>query len=149
MSASNAAENSLLLLIFNNTAFANVGNAGGLLPSSVAGSLFIALHTADPGEAGDQTTSEATYTGYARVGVARSGAGWTVSGTAPTQAANAAAVAFAQCTAGANTITHFSIGLATSGASVILASGALDASLAVSNLITPSFGIGVLKATLD
>lgn len=149
MSASNAFENSLLLLIFNNTALANVGNAGGLLPSSVAGSLFVALHTADPGEAGDQTTSEATYTGYARVGVARSGAGWTVSGTAPTQAANAAAVAFAACTAGSNTITHFSIGLVTSGASVIVASGVLTASLAVSAGITPSFAIGQLSASLD
>jgi hypothetical protein len=149
MSASNAAENSLLLLLFNNTAFANIGNAGGLLPSSVAGSRFVALHTADPGEAGDQLTSEATYTGYARAAVARSGAGWTVSGTAPTQAANAAAVTFAQCTGGSNTITHFSIGLVTSGASVIVASGALDAPLAVSNLITPNFPIGTLKATLD
>lgn len=149
MSASNAAENSLLLLLFQNTAFANVGNAGGLLPSSVAGSLFVALHTADPGEAGDQTTSEATYTGYARVGVARSSGGWTVSGTAPTQAANAAAVGFAACTAGSNTITHFSIGLVTSGASVIVASGVLTASLAVSAGITPSFAIGALTTTLD
>jgi hypothetical protein len=149
MSASNAAENSLLLLLFNNTAFANVGNAGGILPSSVAGSLFVALHTADPGEAGDQTTSEATYTGYARVAVARSGAGWTVSGTAPTQVANAAAVTFGLCTAGSSTCTYFSVGLVTSGASVIVASGILTASLAVTVGITPSFAIGALTVTLD
>jgi len=139
----------LLLLLFNNTALANVGNAAGLQPSGVAGSFFVALHTADPGEAGDQTTSEATYTSYARVAVARSSAGWTVSGTAPTQAANAAAVTFAQCTGGSNVITYFSIGLITSGASVIVASGVLTASLTVSNLITPSFAIGSLVATLD
>lgn len=149
MSAPNAFENDVLLLIFNNTAIANVGNAGGLLPSSVAGSLYVALHTADPGETGTQATSEATYTSYARVAVARSGAGWTVSGTAPTKAANAAAVSFPQCTGGSNTITHFSVGLEVSGATRMVASGALDASLAVSNLITPSFAIGALAVNLD
>ncbi len=117
--------------------------------STGAGSLYIALHTADPGEAGDQTTSETTYTGYARVAVARSGAGWTVSGTAPTQAANAAVVTFGLCTVGTPTITHFSVGFASSGASVILDSGPLTASLAVSPGITPNFAIGALVVTLD
>jgi len=149
MSASNAFESQLMLLIFNNTNAANVGDATGLRGSTTAGSLFIALHTADPGEAGDQTTSEATYTGYARVAVARSGAGFTVSGTAPTQAANAAAVTFGACTAGSSTCTYFSVGVATSGASVIIASGALTASLAVTAGITPSFAIGALVVTLD
>lgn len=149
MSASNSFENSLLLLIFNNTNIANIGDATGLRGSSTVGSLFVALHTADPGEAGDQTTSEATYTSYARVAVARSGAGFTVSGTAPTQVANAAATGFPACTGGSNTITHFSVGVATSGASVILVSGALTASLAVSSGITPSFAIGALVATVD
>ena len=149
MSASNASENSILLLLYNNTNFANLGDATGLRGSTTAGSFFIALHTADPGEAGDQTTSEATYTSYARVAVARSSAGFTVSGTAPTQVANAAAVTFAACTGGTNTITHFSVGLATSGASVIVNSGALTASLAVSNGITPSFAIGQLTVTCD
>jgi len=149
MSASNAFENQLLLLIFNNTNAANVGDATGLRGSTTAGNLFIALHTADPGEAGDQTTSEATYTGYARVAVARSGAGFTVSGTAPTQAANAAAVTFGACTAGSSTCTYFSVGVATSGASVIIASGVLTAQLAVTAGITPSFAIGALVVTLD
>jgi hypothetical protein len=149
MSASNAFENSCLLLLFNNTAIANYGDAPGILGSAAAGSLFVALHTADPGEAGTQTTSEATYTGYARVAVARSGAGWTVSGTAPTQAANAAAVTFGLDTVGSETITHFSVGRDTSGAGQILASGVLNASLAVSPGITPSFAIGQLTVTLD
>ena len=75
MSKSNACENSLLLLIFNNTDFALVGDAGGLQNSATAGNLYFSLHTADPGEAGDQTTSEITYTSYARVAVARSAHG--------------------------------------------------------------------------
>lgn len=149
MSASNTFEAAILNLLLNNTNIANLGDATGVRGSTTAGSTFVALHTADPGEAGDQTTSEATYTGYARVAVARSGSAWTVSGTAPTTAANAAAVNFAACTAGSNTITHFSVGFATSGASTIIVSGALTASLAVSAGITPSFAIGALTATCD
>lgn len=149
MSASNAFENSMLLLLFQNSNIANLGDATGVRGSATAGNLYVALHTADPGEAGDQTTSEATYTGYARVAVVRSSSGWTVSGTAPTQAANAAAVTFGACTAGSNTLNYFSVGFASSGASVILSSGALTASLAVSAGITPSFAIGQLAVTLD
>ena len=54
MSKSNAFENSLLQLLFNNVDIANIGDAGGLQNSAVAGSFYLALHTADPGEAGDQ-----------------------------------------------------------------------------------------------
>lgn len=149
MSASNAFENDLLLLLLNNTNIANLGDVTGVRGSSTAGSVYVALHTADPGEAGNQTTSEATYTGYSRVAVARSGAGWTISGTAPTQAANAAAVNFPACTGGSNTLNYFSIGRDSSGAGEILVSGALTASLAVSAGITPSFAIGALVATCD
>lgn len=149
MSASNAFEAALLDLVYLNTNIANIGDATGLRGSTTAGSFYVALHTADPGEAGDQTTSEATYTGYARVAVPRSGSGFTRSGTAPTQVANAAAVNFAACTGGSNTITYFSVGLASSGASIIVLSGALGASLAVSNGITPSFAIGTLSNTMD
>jgi hypothetical protein len=44
-------------------------------------SRFIRL---TPTDAGSQTSSEATYTSYARVAVARTTGGWTVSGTSPT-----------------------------------------------------------------
>mgnify|MGYP000650276063 CR=1 FL=1 len=90
MSKGNTFENDLLLLIFNNTDAALIGDATGLRGSSTAGSLYVSLHTGDPGEAGNQTTNECAYGSYARVAVARSGAGWTVSGTAPTQVVNAA-----------------------------------------------------------
>jgi hypothetical protein len=149
MSASNTFESDVLLLLFNNTNIANLGDATGVRGSSTAGSIFVALHTADPGEAGNQTTSEIAYTGYARVAVARSGAGFTVSGTAPTQVVNAAAVTFGACTAGSGTATHFSFGRDTSGTGEILLSGALTASLAISAGITPSAAIGALVATCD
>lgn len=146
MSMTNAFETALLNHYFVNATHANVGDVAGLLASAAAGSLYVSLYTADPGEAGDQTTNEATYTGYARVAVARSGAGWTVSGS---NVSNAAAVPFGACTAGTNTITHFGIGSASSGAGNLFMSGAVTAPLAVSSGITPSFAIGELDVNAD
>jgi hypothetical protein len=146
MSMSNAAEAALLDLLFLNTDWANIGDAGGLQNSAAAGSFYIALHTADPGEAGDQTTNEIAYTSYARVAVARSGAGGSRSGST---ISNAALVQFPQCTGGSGTATHFSIGTASSGAGSIVLSGALSSSLAISNGIQPQFAIGALTATAD
>jgi len=132
---SNAAETDLLNNWFKAIA----------LPWNAITDLFLSLHTADPGEAGSQTTSEATYTGYARIAVAR-GVGWTVSGNSVT---NAALAQFVACSAGSNTITHVAIGTLTSGAGQILVSGALNASLAVSAGIQPQFSAGVLSLTAD
>lgn len=149
MSKSNTWESDLLLLVFNNTNSALIGDATGLRGSSTAGSLYVGLHTADPGETGDQTTNETSYTSYARVAVARTSGGWTISGTAPTQAANTAAITFPQCTGGSATITHVGCGTASSGAGKLLYSGALTSNLAVSTNITPSFAIGALVFTED
>jgi hypothetical protein len=146
MSKTNTFENELLAHIFTNADIADIGDAAGLQNSAAAGSLYVSLHTADPGEAGDQTTSETSYTGYARVAVARSGSGWTVSGN---QVQNAAAVTFGQCTAGSATITHFGVGASSSGAGKLMYKGALSSSLAVSNGITPSFAINALTITED
>lgn len=149
MSKSDTWESDLLKLVFNNTTSALIGDATGIVGSTAAGSLYVSLHTADPGETGTQATSEATYTGYARVAVARTSGGWTISGTAPTQAANAAVITFPACTAGSNTITHIGIGASSSAAGKLLYSGALTASLAVSNGITPQFNIGGAIFTED
>jgi hypothetical protein len=119
---SNSFETALLNLLFANSNIANYGDATGIRGSTTAGSLFVALHTADPGEAGVQTTNEVSYTGYARVAVARSGSGWTVSGAT---VSNAAAVIFGQCTAGSATAKFWSIGRDTSGTGDILACGPL------------------------
>jgi len=139
MSKSNTFESELLALIFNNTDIADIGDAGGLQNSATAGSLYVALHTADPGEAGTAATNETTYTDYARVAVARTSGGWTVSGNTVT---NTAQITFPQCGATGATITHASITTASSGASKILYSGALSSSLAVANQITPFFAAG-------
>lgn len=146
MSMTNAAETALLTLLFNNTDWANIGDAAGLQNSAAAGSFYVSLHTADPTETGTQTSSEAAYTGYARVAVARSGAGWTVSAD---NVSNAAAVTFGACTAGSSSVTHFGIGTDLSGAGNLILKGALTATLAVSAGITPSFAIGELDVNLD
>ena len=146
MSMSNASETNLLLLLFNNTDWANVGDAAGLQNSAAAGSFYVALHTADPGDAGNQLTNEVSYTGYARVAVARTAGGWTVSGN---QVSNTATVQFGECTAGSATATHFSVGLLTSGAGDILYSGSLSASRSISSGITPLFNAGALQGTID
>lgn len=134
MSKGNTTENDVLGYIFKATSF----------PWDSETNLAIHLHTADPGEAGTSVTSEATYTNYAKVTVARSAGGWTVSGN---QASNAALIQFPQCGASGNTITHVSITPDTT--TQILYSGALNSSLAVANLIQPQFSIGALVITED
>lgn len=143
MSLGDTFENDLLKLILQATAIANIADNAATSPLT---NLYISLHTADPGEAGTQQTSEATYTSYARVPVARTSGGWSVSANV---GSNVATVAFPACTGGTNTITYAVIGTASSGTGKILVSGALSASLAVSNGITPQFTAGQLTFTMD
>lgn len=147
MSKSNTFENDLLLLLFNNTAIALIGDSSGVQPSATAGSLYISLHTSDPGEAGSQNTNETAYTNYARQAVARSGSGWTVSGNT---VSNAALIQFPTCGASGATITHFGVGCESgTGAGKLLYSGELSSPLAVSSGIQPQFAIGELDVTED
>jgi len=152
MSLSNSAETGILELIFENddtnAVIAALGD--GLVASTTAGSLHVSLHTGDPGEAGDQTTNEVTtgeYDNYSRQAVARSAAGWTVSGS---NCSNAAVIAFTAGTGGTGAnATHFAIGTAASGAGNLLCTGALDATLAVGDGVTPTFAIGALDIDAD
>lgn len=105
--------------------------------------LDLHLHTANPGDAGNSSTSEATYTGYALVTVGRAPADWTVTGD---QVTTDNLIQFPQCTAGANTITHLSV--TPQGSTVILARATLVSSLAVSAGITPQIAAGDLDFTL-
>lgn len=149
MAMTNAAAHALALLIFNNTGWANIGDATGLVPSTTAGSFYGSLHTADPGVSGTQTTSEAAYTGYGtRPGVARSGAGWTVNATTGV-VTNAAAISWPACTAGTSTVTFVGWGTAATAAGNLIASGAQSPSLSVSTGITPTAAIGAITITVS
>ena len=143
MSKGNAHETAYLSLIFNATTFADLAENDTTSPAT---SLYVALHTADPGEAGTQATNECTYGAYARVAVVRSGSGWTVSGN---QVSNAAAIDFAEATSGSETASHFSVGTTSTGATMLLYSAALDTSRLITTGVTPSFAIGALVITED
>jgi len=131
MSKGNTYENDLLKLLFNATAIANIADNAASSPLT---NLAVALHTADPGEAGDQTTSEATYTSYARVNVARTSGGWTVTANSVSPVAT---ISFPACTGGTNTITHFSVGATGGGATKIFYSGTVTPNMSVSTGVTP------------
>lgn len=143
MSKGNTFENDLLKLIFNATAIANIADNASASPLT---SLYVSLHTGDPGEAGNQTTNECAYGSYARVAVARTAVGWTVSTNTAT---NGALVQFPECTSGSETITHVAIGTDLSGTGKILYKGALTASRSVSSGIQPQFAASGLSIVED
>lgn len=137
MSKGNTFENDILKLVFNATAIANIADNASSSPLT---NLYVGLHTADPGEAGDQTTSEISYTGYARVAVARTSSGWTVTNNSVSPNSD---VTFGAMTAGSGgTATHASIGTASSGTGKLLYSGSLSPTIAVSNGVTPIIKAG-------
>jgi len=141
-SVSNTFANEMALLLFNNDDIANVGDVAGIQNSATPGSLFVALHTADPGDAGNAATSEAAYPSYARVAVPRSVLGWTV---LLRNATNTSDIVFpTRSGVGLETLTHWSIVKETSGASVILFKGALTDSLDVTNNVAPRITAGSL-----
>ena len=118
----NASSSDGLKLTYNATPIANIADNASVSPLV---SIFIAGHSADPGAAGDQTTSEIAYTGYARATVARTTGGFTVA-TPASGGASVALVSSASlgaCTAGSGTMTHFSTGVAVSGVSKVLHRG--------------------------
>ena len=143
MSATNTTETAVLNLIFKGTTWTNIADNAA---SSPATSFYISLHTADPGETGDQSTSESAYTGYARVAVTRDGTGWTVSGGS---ASNTAQITFGQCTASPVNITHVGLGLASSSTGTLLLSNALSSTLTMAAGVTPIFSAGQLVFTCD
>jgi len=125
MSKTNTHENELQVFVFNATP-----------PPSLVGvtTFYISLHTADPTEAGLQTTDEATYGAYARVAVLRSAAGFVVTGNTVNLATTAI---FPQCTSGNIMITHAGIGTSPTGTGTLLYSGIVTPNLQVQLGITP------------
>jgi len=134
--------NSLLDLILRGTAIADIADNDATSPAT---NLYISLHTADPGVGGSQLTNEASYTGYARLAIDRTGTGWDAA--AAGASVNASLAQFAECTAGSATVTHVAIGKASSGAGLVLYAGALSASRAISAGIQPQFADSALTVT--
>jgi hypothetical protein len=112
----------------------DIGDATGLRGSGDAGQLFLALHSADPGEVGTQATSEVTYTGYARVAVVRSEAGFVAAAASEGVTKE---MDFPACTEGSVTATHFSVGSAATGAGLVLHKGELFPPMRIFAGVTP------------
>jgi hypothetical protein len=128
---SDTTENAILLLIFNATAWANYADNAATSPQT---QIAVALHTADPGDTGSMSTSETSYTSYARQNVNRNSGGWTVTNNSVSPAAN---IDFATGTGGSGTVTHGSTGKTGGGAAVILIVGTVTPNVAVGNGIIP------------
>jgi hypothetical protein len=142
MSISDTSENAILALIFNATTWANYANNATTTPET---NIICALHTADPGDAGTQSTSEATYTNYGRVNVLRTSGGWTVTANSVSPVA---AINFPAGTGGSGTVTFFSTGKSGGGATPILFSGTVTPNIATGNGVTPSLSTAT-TITLD
>lgn len=137
MSKSDYWENGLLKLLFNATALANIADNAASSPLT---NLYISLHTADPGDSGSQTTSETAYTSYARVAVARTTGGWTVTTNSVSPVAN---ITFPTCTASPGAaVTYAGIGTAVSGAGNLLYSGVLSSPITVAISAAPVIASG-------
>ena len=135
MSFSNSAESDINNYIFKGINVSWDGNTD----------LWLALHTADPGEAGSAVTNEAAYGGYARVTMTRA-SDFTVSGAT---VKNASIKQFPLCTSGSATCTHMSIVTSSSGAGTIIVSGELTDTVNVNINIQPQFAADALVFVLD
>ena len=132
MSKSDFLENAFLNLIYRGVAIPNIADNAATSPLT---NIQVALHTADPGDAGNQSTSEVAYTGYARVAVPRSTGAWsaaTAGSVSPT-----ANIEFPTGTGGSGSATHFSTGVAASGATNILHKGTVTPNITLGNGIQP------------
>lgn len=144
MSISNTTEDAILNLTFRAIAWANYADNASSSPET---NIVNALHTADPVDAGTQSTSEAAYTNYARVNVLRSNTGYAASsGGSVSPQAN---IDFPASGASGTTVTHFSTGKSGGGATAILWSGAVSPNIAIgASGITPRLTTATVH-TLD
>lgn len=123
MAKSTAFSNYLLGLIFQG------GGIPGLAQDAAAPltSLYLSLHTSALGVGDAQDAHETTYSGYIRKAVARTPDGFTLASnrvTLPT------VQAFGECmVASPQILTHWAIGVAASGATMVLWSGPLNDTL--------------------
>lgn len=129
-------ESDVLKLLLCGVAIANIADNAGSSPSTAT---WQALHTADP-SSGTQGTNEVSFTGYARVAVTRSTAGFTVTGSGPATASPVSAITFGMLTStSTGTATHWSLGLSSASTSgKIIASGTISPNINLGQNVTPS-----------
>lgn len=105
--------------------------------SSAYTATWVSLHTGDP-STGTQATAEASYTGYTRISVTRSTAGWSVS-TSTGKANPVSQINFPQSNStSTSTITHWAVGFSSAGASEFIYAGTVSPSVNISQGVTPA-----------
>lgn len=125
--------NQILALLFNATTAPNIAINATSAPLT---NLYVSLHTADPTASGSQTSFEVTYTSYARVAVARTSAGWTVSGTSVSPVAN---IIFPSPTGAAGqSATFWAVGTAATLAGQLLYAGPLSPAITITIGLPPT-----------
>ena len=105
---SNAMAESLGKAIFHNTITASLPMADLNFTAGSVTSIALALHTAYPGIGGSQTTSEASYTSYARQTLSRTSGNWPF--TSPNIFENGATITFPTNTGSAQVVSWLSLG---------------------------------------
>lgn len=131
MSKGNTFENDLVKLIFNGTTISGIAENA---TTGALTSLWVSLHTTDPGEAGDQTTNEIAYTSYTRVAVARTTSGWAVTNNSVSPVAN---IDFPAGTSGSGTAMYFGVGSDSGGAGKLFYSGTVTPNIVCGDGVTP------------
>lgn len=120
-----------MALVFNATAWGNYADNAASTPQTT---ITLSLQTADPGDAGTMSTSEITYTSYARVTVARTSGGWTVTGGSVSPVAN---IDFPAGSGGSGTASFFTTGKSGGGTAAILWSGTITPNVVTGAGVTP------------
>jgi hypothetical protein len=133
MSKSDSLENSILKLLFQGVSIDGIATA-----TATVTSFYVSLHTADPGDAGNQSTSEISYTGYARQALTRTTTAWSINGStiSPVNV-----IAFPTSTGGATTTaTYMGIGTTLTGTGTLLYSGPITPALIVYTQVQLNLG---------
>lgn len=138
-----AGKSSVLAAGILNQIFKNVGVVGLFTAdTAVPQQLWASLHTADPGSAGNQGTSEVSYTGYARPSVTRTlVGGWTIAGDVVTPPANLS-FGTALNTTGTQVAAWFAIGTTLTGTGTLLYTGTVTPVVNIINGVLPQLTTG-------
>ena len=106
--------------------------------STASTSIWVSLHTADPGDAGTQATSEAAYTSYARVATDRTTVDWIVTAAQQRLTGGIHHVCHLHGVLDHGRSRHFSVGLSSSGAGTAIYNGTVTPNISVTTNVTPS-----------
>lgn len=127
--------------VFLNADIPLIGDAAGIQGAAVDGDLYWSLHTADPTAAGNQTSSEAAYTSYARVAAPRDGTGFSRTGQAVSVIDP---VTFPTGSGGSGTATHWGLGASASGSGLLMYSGPITPNIVMGAGVTPELAAGTV-----